>query len=184
MKKRTKTIIIFVLIILLAITAGSLVYLFNSHKLPYREPYRHMRFSCDTTSLNCSREEVRKDLNKLFGAKFYIYEEKNLTDAYDSYIATKTITEELGRSNPFTRVVIMDDSIPLYLYAFNLAHELVHLTHFTSSDRYCNLVAFKTLYNTEKYRDVALNYAINDREGRIPKSHSCWEYMVDYLILD
>lgn len=184
MRKRTKTIIIFVLIILLVITTSSLIYLFNSHKLPYREPYRHMRFSCDTTSLKCSRKEVKKDLDKLFGAKFYIYKEKNLTDKFKSDIVTETVTEELGRSNPFTRVVIMDDDIPLYLYAFNLAHELVHLTHFTGSDRYCNLVAFKTLYNTEKYRDVALAYAIRDRDGLIPRSHSCWEYIVDYLILD
>ena len=169
MIERIRNIIVWVVIIIAVAMLVSLTYLYSSKRLEYIKPYRYLELTYDPTSLKCSREIIRDDLNKIFDARFYTYKEKNLDDIP-------------GRTNPFTRTVIMDDDISLYVYAFNLAHELVHLTHFTNSERYCNLIAFKTLYDTEKYKDVAIRYAIRDRDGYINKKYSCWEYIYDYLI--
>lgn len=165
---RVRDIFVWSIIILALIFIVSQVYLRTSKRLEYRTPHRYLELTYNPDSLNCSRKEVRDDLNKLFGAKFYIYREKDLSPIH-------------GRTYAFIRTVTMDDDISLYVYAFYLAHELVHLIKFTGSERYCNLIAFKTLYNTKKYRDVAIRYAIQDRDGRISKEYSCWEYIVDYL---
>lgn len=151
---------------------GSFIYLSTSHRLAFRPHKRFMELSYDLSSFKYSREEVRKDLDELFDARLYTYDERDTMANDNAYGITKQIS----------RIVVMDDGIPIYLYAFSLAHELVHLTHFTKSERYCNLVAFKTLYNTKKYKDVAIRYAVQDRDGFITQEYSCWEYIYDYLV--
>lgn len=146
------------------------IYIYSSNKLEYRKPHRYIELTYEQNWNNYTREEVRRDLEGLFNAKFYKYQEEDL-DHKGVY----------GLTLPIYRNVKMDDDIPIYLYTFYLAHELVHLTHFTASERYCNLVAFKVLYNTEKYRDIAIRYAIQDRDGGITQDYSCWEYIFDYL---
>lgn len=167
-KIRASTVIICILTLLIISCAVSTIYLYTSNQLEYRKPHRYMELTYDLSSFNYTKEEVRNDLNELFGASLYIYKEEHMNHAY-------------GLTRPFMRTVTMDTNMSIPLYTFVLAHEFVHLTHFTASERYCNLVAFKTLYNTDKYRDVAIKYAMLDRDGYISSDYSCWEYIYDYL---
>ena len=158
-------------IIYIVATVSGFIYIYTSNKLEYRKSHRYMELEYSVDWENYTREEVRADLEKLFGAKFYIYKEEDL-DKKGVY----------GLTTPLIRLIRMDDNISIELYTFYFAHELVHLTHFTASEKYCNLVAFKVLYNTEKYRDIAIRYAIQDRNGCITQDYSCWEYIFDYLM--
>lgn len=149
---------------------GTSVYITKSHPLEYKEPNRYMELNYTVNWEDYSREEVKNDLEELFGAKNYIYEEADLVPM--GYY---------GLTMPMARTVQIDANIPIEEYALTLAHEFVHLTQFTASERYCNLIAFKKLYNTEKYRDIAVRYAIKDRDGGVSTDYSCWEYIYDYL---
>lgn len=168
---RILTIIIVICVILIFVFGGFILYIYISNPLEYRKPNRYIELTYSRNWTNYTRQEVRSDLESLFNAKCYTYKEDNLS-----------LKGVYGLTKPMLRTVTMDDDISIELYTFYLAHELVHLTHFTSSERYCNLIAFKTLYNTEKYRDIAICYAIQDRNGCITQDYSCWEYIFDYLM--
>lgn len=164
-------IIILSIIFILAIVS-SLLYLKLSHPLPYK--------ACSTngfvlTPVECytdNRETLKKDIDALFGSPYY-----NM----------RYVNEMKGNNAGETRVYIRRIDILNGLtdkeFVFILAHELVHLTEFTASERYCHLKAFEKLMDSEnEYFEYVAKWWFNtDVCGLIDKDYSFAGYAQDLL---
>lgn len=118
-----------------------------------------------------TKEHIIKEVNLLFGNPSYSLIEKDLP------------INILGRTNIFLRKIEMDKHQNLKNYAMTLAHELVHLVHFTANERYCNFTAWKLLYesNDSFLRDAARYYIKLEQNDCVYEEYSCAGYINDYL---
>ena len=80
----------------------------------------------------------------------------------------------LGQTNIFLRQVWIDDELEEWKFVFTLAHELVHLTKFTGSERYCHLTAYNKLMasDCEYFKYVAKKWLNIDILKGVPEEYS------------
>lgn len=165
------TIIIFSIICVAMITS-SLLYLKLSHPLPFKP------CTCGTIPLSevdCytnDREILKRDVEKLFGNPYYriryVNEMKN---------------KNAGETRVYSRRIDILNGLSDEQFVFILAHELVHLTEFTASERYCHLKAFEKLTNSgnEYFVYVAKWWFNTDVCGLIDKDYSFASYAQNLL---
>ena len=60
--------------------------------------------------------------------------------------------------------ITIDEGLSNFQLVFVMAHELVHIQYYTSCERFCNLQAYKILFNSNDiyFKNVALYFADND----------------------
>lgn len=133
-------------------------------RVSYRMPYIQSNVSEIRISMKYCSDEVataHDDIDRLFG-----YPEYKLT------IVDKLSNGSIAQIHIISGEIWIIDNPDLF--AFNLAHELTHLTKFTYSERYCNYNAFNLLYysgnNYLKY--CALMWACYDYLGFLSEEYS------------
>lgn len=159
----------FVLTALLLISL-LMIYVKSSYSLPYLKSSKtSINYEFDRNFY--TKEEIKEKVDGLFNNIKYLYSE----DEFDETTA--------GKSNMFTRIVIIDKNLSAAEYALTLAHELTHISKFTANERYCNFNAWKTLYesNDNYLKNVALRYADLDFKGLVNHQYSCAGYIEEYL---
>lgn len=155
MKKQTKIIcyvlssLIFLIPLTLIILEWQLSYRYN---LPYKESsLTFIEYNIEEPS-NTTKESLTTEINELFDNPSYKLQFSNL--ASNTY----------GECNIFSRTITIKNNISNVFYVFALTHELVHLEYFTYCERFCNLQAYKILFdsNDNYFKNVALYFADND----------------------
>lgn len=121
---------------------------------------------------NCpynSKMEIKKDIDNLFGNTPYIYIECDLGDTLG------------GLASPIVRSVKIHNTLSLYEYTFDLAHELIHITHCTMNETYTQFEAFKMLYESgnEWFKNCAL-WEVKYRMGS-GTVYDFGYYVIEYL---
>lgn len=147
---------------------GLFLYINFSHRLEFIPPSQKITtlnyVECYTSDFN----ELKKDIDKLFGNPLYIIHYNSNLD--------ETI---LGQTNIYLRQVYIKKDIRDWEFVFTLAHELVHLTEFTGSERYCHLVAFNNLMasNCKYFEYVAQLWLNYDILGQVDYEYSFAGYV-------
>lgn len=74
-----------------------------------------------------------------------------------------------GVSNIRKKHITIDEGLSNFQLVFVMAHELVHIQYYTGCERFCNLQAYKILFDSNNiyFKNVALYFADND---------SVWSY--------
>lgn len=162
---------VFIPLFILNVAIFSLtIYSRSINVLPYKD--------CSITSVEynicddgITTEQIKKDVDGLFGNPFYIL---NYTDL-DAGIA--------GRTLLLINLITLDEGLSLEQYTLTLTHELVHLTHFTTNERYTSFTTFKVLYESKNdyFKNVALKYADCQVKHRYPMEYDCSGYIEEYL---
>ena len=69
-----------------------------------------------------------------------------------------------GISNIRKKHITIDEGLSNFQLVFVMAHELVHIQYYTSCERFCNLQAYKILFDSNDiyFKNVALYFADND----------------------
>lgn len=163
---------VFIPLFILNIAIFSLtIYSRNINVLTYK--------NCSITSVEyticndgITREQIKEDVDGLFGNPFYILNYSGL----DAGTA--------GRTLLLINLITLDEGLSLEQYTLTLTHELVHLTHFTTNERYTSFTAFKVLYESEidYFKCVALKYANDQVKHRYPMEYDCSGYIEEYLL--
>lgn len=157
MKKQTKIIcyvlssLIFLIPLTLIILEWQLNYRYN---LPYKESsLTFIEYNIEEPS-NTTKESLTTEINELFDNPSYKLQFSNL--ASNTY----------GECNIFSRTITIKNNISNVFYVFALTHELVHLEYFTYCERFCNLQAYKILFDSKNnyFKNVALYFADNDNK--------------------
>lgn len=118
-----------------------------------------------------TRDYLKEEIEKLFDSPKYVYKDTTLQKPV------------IGKTTFLIRLIEMDIDISLENYTLAFTHEMVHLTHVTACERYCNFTAFKMLYESgnDYFKNVALAYADNDFRGYVEYNYSCSGYIEEYL---
>lgn len=154
------------IIIISVISLYILIYPNFSHKMPYIESTQVPTFKQENIVYNMSTDDIRNTIEGLVGIKSYWYDEKPMVVA--------------GTSNLYLRRVVMDTTASQNDYIETFCHELLHIKHFTSNERFVNYKTFITLYESE-FRQVALNMAWKMQNGQCEKEYNCLAQICDYL---
>lgn len=145
----------------------------NNYKMPYvAVKNKELIGDVNIPSTNMTKAEIKQKIDKLFNNPFYIYWEDNIMSAGQSVIQM--------------RLIIIDEDIPKSLYTLALAHELTHITAFTSSERYCNYNAFVKLYESgdEYLINVAKLWGNEWLQNNDTSEYACGGYIENYLLLN
>ena len=120
-----------------------------------------------------SKPETKAKLDALFGSPLYFYKETDFNSIVN------------GCAQIFIRTITIETNLDEITYTFTLAHELVHLTYFTFSDRFANYQAFVKLYESgdEYFIGIAKLYANIELSGNTgqPERYKCGWYIKEYL---
>lgn len=170
MKKKTKltcyilSSLIFLIPILLIVLEWQLNYRYN---LPYKESgIFYIEYNIEEP-IGLTKESLTDEINLLFDNPNYeLYFEALPFNIY-------------GKTDIFNKRVTIRTNISNIYYVFCLSHELVHLTYFTLSERFCNLTAFNILYNSnnEYFVNIALYFANVDLHGGFSEEYSFIGYL-------
>lgn len=150
------------------VVAGLFFYITFSHRLAFipctMRTQTLNKVECYTENL----DELKQDVDKLFGNPFYIIHYNSNLDVYI-----------LGQTNIYLRQIYIKKDIENWQFVFTLAHELVHLTKFTASERYCHLTAFQNLMasNNKYFKYVAQLWLNIDILGGIDHEYSFAGYV-------
>lgn len=165
-------IIIILSVVSMLSIIGSVLYLKLSHPLPFKAYEGNVLPLSKVECYTDDRETLKKDVEKLFGNPYYniryVSEMKN---------------DNAGETRVYIRRIDILDSLSDRQFVFILAHELVHLTEFTASERYCHLKAFEKLMDSgnEYFEYVAKWWFNTDVCGLIDKDYSFASYAQDLL---
>lgn len=162
----------FAIILLLGICFSLfLLYIEESHKLPYKETTITGVVYTIECPENANKGMIKVEIDKLFGKNNYRLVECNL-----KYPVR-------GHADILTRNVQIDKDLSLEEFAFVLAHELVHINYFTKGERFCNIKAFEILYNSNNdyFKNVALMFASRDLRGNFDYEYSFVGYIENTL---
>lgn len=122
------------------------------YNLPYKESnLTFIEYNIEEPS-NTTKESLTTEINELFDNPSYKLQFANLT------------SNTYGKCDVFNRTIIIKSNISNIFYVFSLTHELVHLKYFTYCERFCNLQAYKILFDSNNiyFKNVALYFADND----------------------
>lgn len=137
------------------------------YNLPYKESnLTFIEYNIEEPS-NTTKESLTTEINELFDNPSYKLQFNNLT------------SNVYGKCDVFNRTIIIKSNISNIFYVFSLTHELVHLTYFTLSERFCNLTAYNILYNSnnEYFENIALYFANVDLHGGFSEEYSFIGYL-------
>jgi hypothetical protein len=141
--------------------------------IPYVECSCDNRFEIDSCINTYSKTETKIKLDALFGNPLYFYKETEFNSIVN------------GCAQIFIRTITIEAKLDEITYTFTLAHELVHLTYFTFSDRFANYQAFVKLYESgdEYFVEMAKLYANIELSGNTgqPERYKCGWYIKEYL---
>lgn len=137
------------------------------YSLPYKESNLvNIEYHIEEPS-NTTKESLTKEINALFDNPNYeLYFDALPFNIY-------------GKTDIFNKRVTIRTNISNIYYVFCLSHELVHLTYFTLSERFCNLTAYNILYNSnnEYFVNIALYFANVDLHGGFSEEYSFVGYL-------
>lgn len=139
----------------------------NANYLPYKSPeISNIQYDI-TRPPNIDYETLTDDINQMFNNPSYKLTFTNFSGS------TK------GECYMFSKTIVLQENMNYEYYVFCLTHELVHLTEFTYSERYTNLTAFYTLYNSENeyFKNIALYFADLDLQGIFKEEYSFVGYI-------
>ena len=142
-----------------------------NHSLPYKECQKQHTIYFDTSRPSyVNKDYIKKQIDKMFNCTYLLTFNK-LNEPVDgiSYIPLK--------------LIVLDQDLTCEEFALTLAHELVHITQYTSNERYTTFKTFILLYESqnEYFKNIALAYAELDFNGLMPKEYSCAGYIEEYL---
>ena len=159
--------ILFVLLVISIIALILVETKLNSDELPYKEPYQTNIEYDIYRPQNISYETLKNDIDKLFNNPSY---ELKFTEMHGNIY---------GQCSIFDRQIKLRKNINYEYFVFCLSHELVHLTYFTHSERFCNLTAYNILYNSnnEYFVNIALYFANVDLHGGFSEEYSFIGYL-------
>lgn len=176
MKKVLKIIgwcICVVIIIFGAYSGGTLLISNIKHRnYKYIDEPRCQELVYEELELTCTKEEAKKEIERLTNAKLFIYKEC-----------------DLGGQNPgltilSIRFVRMQEGLNLEDYIFYYTHELVHLTECVANEIYTQFRAWQILYESgnEQFKAVAMRHLYRDMIGCDKQNYTYWHYAKEYLI--
>lgn len=161
--------LIIVLSLILAILLSACIIFNCNHRLPYVEctdgfEYVDHYFE----EIKMTKEEARKEIEKLFGNPKYIYKEKDCAKSH---------------SIALFRIVVIKKKCSIDEYIMALTHELIHITEFTGNERYTEFRSFQVLYNCDnvQFNNVAGEIGNFAYYKMYDKNYQCWHYIYEYL---
>lgn len=169
-KKATKKILIAINVIIY-VCSLFIVSLFLHSKLSYKLPYIPCNMQpklIETVECYTSdRNKLKNDIDKLFGHPIYFLH------------YTKLNSNILGYTSIYFGQIYIQNNIKDWEFVFTLAHELVHLTKFTASERYCHLTSFQKLMTSdnEYFKYVAQLWLNIDILGGLAQEYSFAGYV-------
>ena len=118
-----------------------------------------------------SNADIKQDIDGLFNNTKYILKHKEMNG------------DTAGYTVLLLKIIVLDNDLTQENYTLTLAHELVHLTHFTANERYVSFITFKVLYESENnyFKSVALAYADAQFKHLYQHSYDCSGYIEEYL---
>lgn len=140
-----------------------------SHVLPYKDGYCEINFTLNRDEL--TYRDVQEDINKLFNCQ-YILIYRDLSDA-----------DIIGCAYIIPKIVVIHDDLSMEDFVITLTHELIHITHITTNERYTSFQTFKILYESDNdyFKNVALYFAHLQVKNYYSYDYDCSGYIVDYL---
>lgn len=142
-----------------------------NHIMPYKQPKSNFAISINNIRPSyVNYSYIKTEIDKMFNCT-YLLTFNTLSKQVDgiSYIPLK--------------LIVLDQDLTCEEFALTLTHELVHITYFTSNERFTSFKAFQILYESENeyFKNIALAYANLDFNGLMPKEYSCAGYIEEYL---
>lgn len=177
-KKRIERLIglfVFLFFITTILICCPLYHFKYSYRMEYIEPTYSIRYT-PITDKNLVNLNVLDEVNNLFNYSNYslIYYDFR-SENKGQQVITKADT------NILTRTIRIQSDLDIFFFTFSLTHELVHLTYYTASERFCNYKSFELLYENEKLKDVAYWYINMELCDNIPNEYKCLGYIENYL---
>lgn len=174
-KKTTNKIITIIGIIIhicSLVFSGIYLYATFSHRMEYIEPTIGVQRVKIVECYTDSQEQLKKDVDNLFGSPFYFF-------CYSTHLDS----DVLGQTNIYLRKVTVAQNLSSWKFVFTLAHELVHLTQFTGSERYCHTIAFEKLWfsGNDYFKYVATCWFNADILGGVSFDYSFAGYVEKYF---
>ena len=139
------------------------LYISFSHRMEYKPCQGEIKQVQFVECYTNEREVLKKDIDDLFGKPLY-----------KIHYVNDLPSDILGQTNIFLRQVRINDELEEWKFVFTLAHELVHLTKFTGSERYCHLTAYNKLMasDCEYFKYVAKKWLNIDILRGVPEEYS------------
>ena len=177
-KKRIERLIslfVFLFSIMTILICCPLYHVQYSYRMEYIEPSYNIRYP-PITNKNLVHLNVLDEVNNLFNNPNYslIYYDFR-SENKGQEVSTKADT------NILTRTIRIQPDLDVFFFTFSLTHELVHLTYYTASERFCNYKSFELLYENEKLKDVAYWYINMELCDNIPYEYKCLGYIENYV---
>lgn len=159
--------LLFILTIIFVINFFVINSKLSANYMPYKAPeVAYIEYDI-TRPPNIDYQTLTDDINQMFDNPSY-------TLTFTDFSGTTK-----GECYMFTKTIVLQENMTYEYYVFCLTHELVHLTEFTYSERYTNLTAFYTLYNSENeyFKNIALYFANLDLRGIFSEEYSFVGYI-------
>lgn len=160
-----------VLFALLMCFCGIVLYFEESNKLEYRaSDLTYVNYTINRPE-NTTKTSLKLDIDALFDNPKYSLSECDLKYPLR------------GRAEVITRTIQVDLNLSLEYFVFVLAHEIIHIKYLTKSERFCNIKAFETLYNSNNdyFKNIALMFADYDIRGYFDYEYSFVGYLTEIL---
>ena len=162
--------IIAIILFILAIAFAGYSIFKITYSLPYKSPnVESIEFYISRPD-DISYDTLTEEINELFDSPSYTLTFVDMTG------------DVKGRCYPLLKKVEIKKSLTYELYTFILTHELVHLTTYSTDERWTNLEAYKILYNSDNdyFKNVALYIANLDLHGAFSQDYSFVGYLVNF----
>lgn len=167
-----KSLIIFLLAIMITGVVSNIVYIVKSH-----DNFKPKTYHCTITvedALLLEKWEYKGLLTELFDTP-YIYTEGDLNKhSVDGY------------ARPLIRLVRIDSNLSNFSYAYTLVHELTHVKYQTGNETWTSYKSFIILYESgsSALQYIALKYAQDQLGGLYEGTeYDCSYYIAEYLNL-
>ena len=159
--------IIAIILFILAITFAGYSIFKITYSLPYKSPnVESIEFYISRPD-DISYDTLTEEINELFDSPSYTLTFVDMTG------------DVKGKCYPLLKKVEIKKNLTYELYTFILTHELVHLTTYSTDERWTNLEAYKILYNSDNdyFKNVALYIANLDLHGAFSQDYSFVGYL-------
>lgn len=168
-KKTIKSMLIFLISLLLCILIFQIIYPRFSYNMKYVKPTIYLGVQYKYVDYKYSKQEIKNKLENIINVDYYIYIETDLKDNIN------------GCTNLMFRCILIDKDLSQLDYIETMCHELIHLKYDTANERFTQYQTFITLYNSE-FRQVALNIIYYMENGYYCYDYDCYSQIVDYLL--
>lgn len=120
-------------------------------------------------NINMTNSEIKKSIQLIIKPKLYIERTKNINRSY---------------TNLFLRIIVIEDDIKGYNYAYTLIHEYIHLDKMIANERLTDYLSVKLLYESDniflKKTACYITYLkINNDNGN---KYDCTDQLIKYFM--